>query len=257
MLCVVCPHCHQMMTAPEDAVGESVACPGCKKSLQVPPNAPRLPQHLSPNGVPPVPAAAAHAKAAAGAAGGRVGAAVAAPPVPAAPPAMPAPAPTTRSTLPKGVLVVVALVIVVGVAAVVIVPRLGGKKAVVSKRKEIPNLPGTDPSRDPIPASDLTAAKLFGAYFENSLAADDHYKDKEVTLAGRVAAVRVQDEVFVDLQGLDRAKDQTKLVRCYFGKGHADRLKTFGYNHPIKLQGTCRGMANGRVVLRECNFVSE
>lgn len=264
MLCVVCPHCHQMMTAPEDAVGESVACPGCKKSLQVPPNAPRLPKHLSAPPTPAVPSPApvpmAQAKAAAAAPSGRAGAAVAAPPAPAAAPAMTATTAQTRSTLPKGVFVAIGVLVLGGIAAAVIIPRLGsgGRKAVVSKKKDIPNLPSHNPGRnDPIPASDLTSAALFRAYFDNALAADENYKDKEVTLAGRSAAVGGQDEIFLDLQGVDRARDQTKIVRCYFPMVHKDRLTRIVYNQPVKLRGTCKGLTNGRVILRDCSFVSD
>lgn len=256
MLCVVCPHCHQMMTAPVDAVGESVACPSCKKTLQVPPNAPHLPKHLMPGGG--LPAATAQAKAASiGAAGGRVGAAVAAPPVPGAPPNLGAAPPRTRSTLPIGLIAVVAVLVVVGIGAVVIIPKLGGKKTVITKKKDIPNLPSVDPTPpDVIPPSDLTAAKLFKAYYDNALAAEENYKDKTVTLTGKVTAVGGQGEPFVNLYGIDSSRDLTKIVRCYFPDKYRDRLKSVMPGHVIHVKGTCKGLTDGRVVVRECSFVA-
>ena len=258
MLCVVCPHCHQMMTAPVDAVGESVACPSCKKTLQVPPNAPRLPQHLTPGGAPP--AAAPHARAAAvGAAGGRVGAAVAAPPVPVPPPNLGTAAPQTRSTLPKGLLVVIVLVVVVaGIGAAVIIPKLGSKKTVISKKKDIPSLPGVDPGPpDVIPPSDLTAASLFKAYFDNSSPPTRATRKNRHPLRQGGGVRPDQGELFVNLYGIDRSRDLTKIVRCYFPDRHKDRLKALVHNQPIRVKGTCKGMTDGRVVIRECNFVTE
>lgn len=260
MFCVVCPHCHQMMTAPEDSVGESVACPGCKKSLQVPSNAPRLPKHLMPGGMPAA-AALGHAKAAAGGAGGHVGAAVAAPPVPGSAAAVATAAPKPRSTLPLGLLAGVAAVLVLIIVGVVVIPKLGGKKAVVTKHKEIPSIRtgggDTTPPDGPAPG-DLTAAILFKAYFDNALSADERYKDKEVRFAGIVAAVGSHDsEAFVNVYGVSRGKDLTQIVRCYFTGGNRDKLKTLVPNQPIKVRGTCKGKVDGRVIVRECSFVSD
>jgi hypothetical protein len=254
MLCVVCPHCHQMMTAPVDAVGESVACPSCKKSLQVPPNAPHLPKHLQPGGSAGLPAAA-HAKAAAG--GG--GVAVAAPPVPGAPPGLATTSAGTRSTLPIGILIGAAVLGVVVVGAALIIPKLGGKKSqVISSTKKTPVIPSGDPTPpEVIPASDLTAAALFKAYFDNAIAADENYKDKSVTISGKVAAVGGQGELFVNLYGIDKARDLTKIVRCYFPDTQKDRLKALVPNQVIHVKGMCKGMTDGRVVIRDCNFVAE
>lgn len=257
MLCVVCPHCHQMMTAPVDAVGESVACPSCKKNLQVPPNAPHLPKHLQPGGG-VGPAAAAHAKAAAG--GGGVAAAVAAPPVPGAPPGLGTTQPRTRSTLPVGILVGAAVLGVLVVGAVLIIPKLGGKKTqVISSTKKTPVIPSGDPTPpDTIQPGDLTAALLYKAYFDNGISADENYKDKNLTLSGKVAAVGPpQGELFVNLYGIDRARDLTKIVRCYFPDKQKDQLKALVPNQVIHVKGTCKGMTDGRVVIRDCSFTAE
>jgi hypothetical protein len=256
MLCVVCPHCQQMMSAADEAVGEAVACPMCQKHLQVPANAPRLPNHLSPGGAP----APALARAAVGGGGGgRGAAAVAAPPAPAGPPYQPAPA-ASRSTLPLGILVLVGAMGIVAAVLIFVLPKLGGKKATIKGGGEA-NIQITEPHKpppEPINPNDMKASQLFKAYFDNALSADETYKDKEVTLSGIVASVGAGEGNYrVDLLGADRSRDLTQIVRCLFTLKHRDRLKSVQNGQPIRIHGTCKGKIDGRVVLRDCQVSEE
>ena len=54
-----CPHCRQNLTGPEEMAGETIECPVCQKSFQIPGGIIELPKsQMAPSGRPAAPAAA-------------------------------------------------------------------------------------------------------------------------------------------------------------------------------------------------------
>jgi hypothetical protein len=242
------------MSTPEDAAGEAVVCPSCQKNLQVPPNAPPLPKHLEPGGM-GVGSPQAVAAAAAGSPYGRVGAAVAAPPAPGAGPMFPqAPAQAGRAA-PMALFLIGGLALVVVGAIIVFLVAQGNKRAVVKAKKSDSPTARIDDDPTPIDSGDpdhLDAIRLYQIYWDNQLAADNAYKDREITLTGVIDSVGKNDtDLFVNLSG-SKHRELTKRIKCYFPPSQKSQLANLVSGKKIKIKGVCEGKVEGVIILRKC-----
>jgi hypothetical protein len=240
------------MSTPEDVAGEAVVCPSCQKNLQVPPNAPRLPKHLEPsvNGASPQ----AAAMAAGGSPYARGGAAVAAPPVPGGNPMLATTSAGSGGGFPKVLILVAGVVILLVGAVVVFAITQGNKKTVIKGNKAGPvvRIDDNPPPRHPTSSGDqLEATQLFKEYWENQLAADNSYKDRELTVTGVVQSVSSGSELVVNLRGGGR-QELTKRIKCYFDGKYKGELASLKPDKKLQVKGICQGKVEGQVVLKNC-----
>lgn len=282
MLCFPCPKCREMMSAPDDAVGETVACPLCYQYLQVPKVAPtREPQPqpvrqqparaAAPPAPPPPPPYAPAKQQQVMAAPPRP--APAAPPRPAPPPppvqpkvpAKPfkvvlnewlaaAKAGLAKLNLPKlpkwawiagGAGVVVLLLIVVS---------LGSGSRGIKPNKDLPKKNKAD---DDV-LFDIKASTLYREYYENRIKADQDYKGKELFLAGVVESVDRTDTGGVIVYLLGKQYELTK-VHCALDPKYKNDVTHLARGSKVRIRGICAGRSNhsGHVMMTDCELLQD
>lgn len=100
------------------------------------------------------------------------------------------------------------------------------------------------------PVIRTTASKLYGDYESNAIAADEKYKDKELSVAGVVIDMNhgALGELYLVLAG-----DEYDLlgVQCYFSEDYAKRIARLQKGQTIRVKGTCDGKLMN-VLLKDC-----
>jgi DNA-directed RNA polymerase subunit RPC12/RpoP len=290
MLRFACPKCRKLMSAYEEHVGETVACPHCEHHVQVP--------NVAPSSAPPVP------------------------PMPMPPPVMQfqAAAPMMTAPVPPpppvhlqqpqafaGIGNHVAPRAIYGEnpafqAITPTQPRspITGQKfnELVAKLKSLPLWfwaaagggactvllcaglfsllgGGGSSSRDaalrdrsstskppPAPPKGIIESKaLFKAYQDNEIHADEMYKDREITVRGMIDTVGSPGltDVVVYLVGGNPKLNQFTKVQCNFDERYKELAKGLVRGQVIVVKGTCRGRATSleNIILDDCEYVGD
>lgn len=285
MLCFACPNCHEVMSAPDDAVGETVACPMCYQYLQVPKMAPtmeapgaqkqkakaaaRQQQVMAPP--PPAPPRAAPPPP------------VTAKPPPNLPVATPPPPPPPKPRVPRRPFKVILreklaklpkptlpklpmLPKKVWLGAAGAVAFLGvvflcmggfsflglGSKGVKPSTKQKLRL------QEEEALSDITAKTLFRAYQENVVKADNEYKGKELYITGELHSVDQPDtgQIIVYLSG---GRYELTRVSCVLDAKYRDDVAFLKPGAKIRVKGICEGKSrhSGHVMMNKCDLLKD
>jgi hypothetical protein len=100
----------------------------------------------------------------------------------------------------------------------------------------------------------LDAARLFGAYDANEVAADQAYKDRKVQARGVVLKIG-KDVLGGRYVLLGEGREFEILgVQCEFAKRHDDELADLSPHQSVTLRGVCKGKAMN-VLLHDCELV--
>lgn len=272
MLCFPCPKCREMMSAPDDAVGETVACPLCYQYLQVPkvaptraPQAPAQPQLARQQSArapaPPPPPRPVQQQV------------MAAPPRPATPPA-----PPPKPSPPRRPLKVVLNERLAGLKArmpavnLAKVPKwawaagAGGLVVLLLFSMIVASGGrGVKPSKDLVKKAnvdddvlyDLKATTLFREYQENRLKADQDYKGKELFLAGEVHSVDQADSgnIIVYLIG---GRYELTRIHCSLDAKFRDDVVRLKAGSKVRIRGKCEGKSShsGHVMMTNCELLN-
>lgn len=91
-------------------------------------------------------------------------------------------------------------------------------------------------------ATEVTATDLLTAYDDNTVAADQQYKDKLLKISGKVSDVGtdVADRTYITLQD-ERNEYAIISVQCYFGDDQKDAIAALKKGDAVVITGTCEG----------------
>jgi hypothetical protein len=114
-----------------------------------------------------------------------------------------------------------------------------------------------DPMRELVAGADVTttAAKLFGDYQTNAVAADQKYKGKTLCVVGVVA------KIDTDIMGrgvvfLVGGSGQLDNVVCYFDKSHKGDVANLTMRDSVAVVGKCDGKRLTQVSVTGCRLVA-
>lgn len=108
------------------------------------------------------------------------------------------------------------------------------------------------PAPTAVPAIDITAAKLYKAYDENELAADDNYKGKILRVSGKVGSI--DQDMFNSLYvTLDTGDYNIFSVQCYFSDSERQKLTSLKKGGKATIVGRCEGWS-GNILLKDCTI---
>lgn len=100
------------------------------------------------------------------------------------------------------------------------------------------------------PALAAQVRTVVKAYNANEVAADNVYKGKRIRVIGEVRNIGkdVLDRPYLAFG------EAFSGLNCYFGKEHAGELATMSKGDLVVVDGDCRGLTVGRVVLNDCSL---
>ncbi|MGE3803893.1 MAG: hypothetical protein AB7K24_04370 [Gemmataceae bacterium] len=276
MLCFACPNCSETMSAPEEAAGETVACPHCYQYLQVPtlpgmkkkappPPPPPVPPRssappppprggMAPAPVPPSrpqpqpqPQAAAYAQA-------PNVPVVTVPAAPAAPPSI-----TDRRNRPHDAQQLLQLrfdyfpvwawtLAALGIGLLLCTFVVFLVRGYTSGSNRV-NTGLSDPELD------VTALQLFYHFKTDKAAADAKYTGKLIYVLGSVDSVVIPDERTVRVYLVGQDLGSLSKVECVFKRDLA-RAANLIRNQRVSIKGICRGK-DVHVLVTDCAFLDE
>src|SRR5688572_2629528 len=96
----------------------------------------------------------------------------------------------------------------------------------------------------------VQGAELVRAYDKNEVAADNVYKKQRLRVVGKIRSIGkdITDDPYVTIG------ESFKGVNCYFDSDKAGIVATLSKGDPIVLEGECRGLTMGSVILRDCSI---
>ena len=99
---------------------------------------------------------------------------------------------------------------------------------------------------------ELTPDKLYAAYRDNEVAADEKYEGKKVAITGQIADIGkdIMNRPYVSF-----ATGDLEHVTCYFPKSENSSIARLQKGHRLEVSGECRGLSLMNVVLEECKIV--
>lgn len=166
----------------------------------------------------------------------------------------PAPAPKKKN----GCLKVVVLVLLV-ILGLIIIGIAFGDSSDEPASKANSNIVSSSTVATPEPEPEyieVTAQDLLAAYDENTVAADNTYKNKLLKVTGTVETIGkdVLDTAYV---ALTNGEPYSLIsVQCYFAKDNLDDIATLKEGDIVTIIGKCDGEALN-VLLKQCDLVVE
>jgi len=117
--------------------------------------------------------------------------------------------------------------------------------------------PTPAPTPEPTPSYiEVSATDLLAAYEENTVSADNQYKDQLLKVTGTVGSIGkdILDDAYVTLTN----DDEYSLisVQCYFAKDNLDGIATLKEGDTVSIIGKCDG-STLNVLLKNCDLVVE
>lgn len=103
---------------------------------------------------------------------------------------------------------------------------------------------------------EVTAKDLLAAYDENTVSADNTYKDQLLKVTGTVGTIGkdIMDDAYVTLTS-DEPYSLIS-VQCYFSKDNLDAIASLKEGDTVTITGKCDGESLN-VLLKQCNLVVE
>lgn len=97
----------------------------------------------------------------------------------------------------------------------------------------------------------VSATKLYAAFDENEVAAEDEYKDKKIFVNGKISAITT-DPAGHPVVTLWAGENILAKVNCVFSKDERSVVAKLKKGGETTIQGKCDGMTLGTVFIKNC-----